>query len=819
MKFRKFTCNGLNYEVAQPVEDLEIASTRPSLSESRHPTVNRISKLAEDHGIIKPLKTSLSEGRHFSFSRRTKSVEDPIPKVPKTNAPESLHSTLIRKFQGFLHSLHDHGNPTFDFVRDFVLGMALCHGVIVSHPSIPDKPISKSNISFQSSSPDEVAIIRAAKDMGYIFTKRSSTNVHIRIHDTISADLTEMDGFETMFELLASIAFTSQRKRMSTVYRYPDGKIRLICKGADSILFIRLRVPQTDQEKSVLDTTKQHVDSFAMEGLRTLVYGYRDLSEDEYENWAARYHKASTALKDRQAAMDAVAEEIEKELILLGASAVEDQLQDGVPETLENLRRAQIKLWVLTGDKRETAVNVGYASRLLRTKSKLWVVDWETLGGDGVRKFLSLKYEELSGKKTVRNSSRENVERVGTLEQDHNVLIVDGDTLTKMEQADRMAASNSDALGQKYKPILHLLFQLGSLCDSVICCRVSPMQKALVVRCVKNEIAKGKVTLAIGDGANDIAMLREANVGVGISGREGLQAVRASDYSIARFRFLSRLLLVHGHWSYVRVSKFMFGSFYKCMTFYLTQLLFQNFTGVSGTSLYESWTLAGYNLAFSALPVIFVGVFEKDLNEETLLAQPWIYAYGQINGATGLWTIFHWLLSAIYHAFCLLFLPLSFYGIYGSYDISQTNEDSSLYRLGTIVYTAVVFVVNIKISLTESHNVAWPTALITAITIAFWFVYQGVYSIMWPRGNLGYVNYGMFASLQSSASFLFIVILTVTICMLPDIVFRVFQRTFLPTQINYWQEKQKLSRRHLETPPDQSLFSMDRKPGQNNSVP
>ncbi len=130
------------------------------------------------------------------------------------------------------------------------------------------------------------------------------------------------------------------------------------------------------------------------------------------------------------------------------------------------------------------------------------------------------------------------------------------------------------------------------------------------------------MTLAIGDGANDIAMIQASHVGVGISGREGLQAARIADYSIAQFRFLQRLLFVHGRWNYIRTGKYILATFWKEMVFYLVQALYQRYNGYTGTSLYESWSLTVFNTLFTSLPVILLGIFEKDLRADTLLAVP-----------------------------------------------------------------------------------------------------------------------------------------------------------------------------------------------------
>jgi phospholipid-translocating ATPase len=255
----------------------------------------------------------------------------------------------------------------------------------------------------------------------------------------------------------------------------------------------------------------QHIDDFATEGLRTLLYGYRFVSDDEYKEWQEVYASASTSLVNRQEKIEAAGELIETKLELLGATAIEDKLQKGVPDAIDRFRRAGIKLWMLTGDKRETAINIGYSCRLIKDYSTVIVLDHE--------------------RGELQVCMREAVAAVGKKRIAHCVLVIDGQTLTVIET----------------EPALKTMFtDVAISADSVICCRASPSQKASLVKAIRTKV-KGSVTLAVGDGANDIAMIQEAHVGIGIAGKEGLQAARTSDYSIAQFRFLLKLVLVHGH--------------------------------------------------------------------------------------------------------------------------------------------------------------------------------------------------------------------------------------------------------------------------------
>lgn len=282
-------------------------------------------------------------------------------------------------------------------------------------------------------------------------------------------------------------------------------------------------------EPLVTERCFQHINDFATEGLRTLLYSYRYLDEQEYMAWKKVYLGATTSLVDRQHLIEQAGELIEQNLELAGATAIEDKLQQGVPGAIDKLRRANIKMWMLTGDKRETAINIGHSCRLIKDYSSVTVLDHET---GQVEQHIAAAILDINA---------------GTVA--HSVIVVDGQTLSMI---------NED------KSIQTLFFDLAILADSVICCRASPSQKAGLVKAIRKRVKK-TITLAIGDGANDIAMIQEAHVGIGITGKEGLQAARTSDYSIAQFRFLTKLLLVHGRWNYIRTCKYTVGTFWKEM--------------------------------------------------------------------------------------------------------------------------------------------------------------------------------------------------------------------------------------------------------------
>lgn len=250
--------------------------------------------------------------------------------------------------------------------------------------------------------------------------------------------------------------------------------------------------------------------------------------------------------------------------------------------------------------------------------------------------------------------------------QNEIALIIDGKTLKYALSCDL----RSDFL------------QLCVSCKVVICCRVSPMQKAEVVEYVTKYTKT--VTLAIGDGANDVAMIQKAHVGVGISGAEGLQAACASDYSIAQFRFLQRLLLVHGAWNYSRMCKLILYSFYKNICLYVIELWFAIYSGWSGQILFERWSIGLYNVLFTALPPLAMGLFDKACSDEVMMTHPKLYKPSQNGQLFNVKVFWLWVVNGMIHSAILFWLPL----FICKHDILWMNgKDGGYLVVGNFVYT------------------------------------------------------------------------------------------------------------------------------------
>ncbi|KNC96780.1 phospholipid-translocating P-type ATPase, flippase, variant 2 [Spizellomyces punctatus DAOM BR117] len=460
-----------------------------------------------------------------------------------------------------------------DVMIKFGLALALCHSVI---PSVDPKT---NNLIYESQSPDESALLYGVKASGFTLLSRTKDRVNIQCL-----------GEDMSVEQLGLLDFTSDRKRMSVIVRTADG-IMLFCKGADNIVIDRLDKNSEWNPRGAIDAAEGALKHFSEEGLRTLVVAYKPLTEEEYETFRVLYDEAETSLEDREQMIAAACETVERDLRFLGCTAIEDRLQPEVPETIEYLLEAGMKVWLLTGDKMETAINIGASSRLISP-------NMDTIILDGVTdKEISSQIDQAVRNITTRTTPR------------RYALVIPGATLH------HIFLPNSP-----HPP--HLL-ALTSHCATVICCRVTPLQKALVVQLVQKNLKC--VTLAIGDGANDVSMIQAATVGVGVVGREGTQAVRASDYAIGEFRFLARLCGVHGRWSRNRLSGLVFYSFYKNFVFITVQWWFGFLCMWSGQLVYEEIFFTAFNVFFTSLPPLFFAIFDYDAPDKLLLATPPLY--------------------------------------------------------------------------------------------------------------------------------------------------------------------------------------------------
>ncbi|KAI5840221.1 phospholipid-translocating P-type ATPase [Morchella snyderi] len=822
------------------------------------PEPHRTRKSFGDMAYIQQVETTLPKSS-LDGRLRNKSSSNSL-QWRSTAIPQKAQPQLST--MDLLYYLQNHPHTFFARkARFFLLSIALCHTCI---PEVDDD----GNITYQAASPDELALVRAAQELGYITIDRQINKISIKTfpNGPMGEPLIED------YEILEVIEFSSKRKRMSIIVRMPNGKFCVFCKGADTTIIelLRLRdlakqkaleverrankrksleaqevirrtsmqrtsiggrssiggrpsfggpgrpsmstnrlkpiqdefsdwlrdkeqdvdMSSTDDESihsrpsaqfanrhsiafgeinvplereisedmvdeniaadeaKVVERCFAHINDFATDGLRTLLYAHRFLDEQEYTGWKKIYAEATTSLVDRQSLIEKAADMIERDFELGGATAIEDKLQKGVPETIDKLRRAGIKLWMLTGDKRETAINIGHSCRLIKDYSNIIVLDKR----DGYieRKMAEAILEINAGKVA------------------HSVVVVDGGTLASIDEDETLKS---------------LFFDIAIITDSVICCRASPSQKASLVKTIRTKVNKS-VTLAIGDGANDIAMIQEAHVGIGITGKEGLQAARVSDYSMAQFRFLLKFLLVHGRWNYVRICKYTVGTFWKELLFYLTQALFQRSNGFTGTSFYESWSLSMFNTLFTSLPVIILGIFEKDLSPATLLAVPELYRKGQLNEGFNFRIYLGWMFLASSQAVLNYYMMFTLYA-------PRLTVDNGIYAMGVITYSVVVTLVSAKLQLLETHNKTVIVAATFVLSVGGWFLWNIILGETYSNNVIYNVKDGILRRFGKDLTWWLVYIFCLSACLILDLALISIRAAFWPTDVDVFQEIEK----------------------------
>ncbi|KAI9198313.1 hypothetical protein LWI28_013685 [Acer negundo] len=631
-------------------------------------------------------------------------------------------------------------------VTMFFRVLALCHTGI---PLEDDQTDHK--LKYEAESPEEVSFLIASQEFGFQFCRRTQSTMVLKEIDPSSKKVLERE-----YKLLNLLEFSSSRKRMSVIVSDEDGQIFLLCKGADSIIFNKLGENGTLYQQE----TTSHLSNYAEDGFRTLAFAYRKIEMGEYKHWNKIFTQAKTTIgPEREELLEKALEMIEKDLILLGVAAVEDKLQKGVPECIDKLAQAGLKIWLLTGDKKETAINIGFACSLLRQDMKQFDISLSKEAESNNQ--LKASKEEILGQ--IESSYRLMYE-----ESDEHAafgLVIDGKALE--------IALRSDVQDK--------FLQLAVNCASVLCCRVSPKQKALITRLVKEYT--GKTTLAIGDGANDVGMIQEADIGVGISGMEGMQAVMASDFSLPQFRFLERLLIVHGHWCYKRISRMVLYFVYKNIAFGLTLFYYELYTSFSGEVLYDDWYMVTFNVMLTSLPVIALGAFEQDVSADVCLQFPALYRQGQKNVHFNWSRIIGWILNGIV-ASLVIFLANIY--ILSPNAFRKEGETADISHLGAITYTCIIWTVNCQIALIINHF-TWIQHLFIWGSIVLWYIFLLGYSFLPPN----YSNRAFHIFLEAIGGapiYWMVTLLVVIVSLLPYFLHIAIQRTFYPMDDHVIQE-------------------------------
>lgn len=719
-------------------------------------------------------------GKHYRNSSMvdvtTKDTETAEP-IPLSRKGRKLKSdiTVDPELMGLLHKGLD-GSEKIS-AHEFFLTLAACNTVIPipSQSSYQGTEIDEDleAIEYQGESPDEEALVAAACAYGYILFERTSGHIAV-----------DVNGEKLRLDVLGLHEFDSVRKRMSVVIRFPNNDVKVLVKGADTSMLSILREDPENDDLSLI--TQRHLNEYSSEGLRTLVLAARDLKGEELEEWQSMYEDATTSLADRSLKLRQTASLVESNLRLLGATGIEDKLQEGVPETIESLRQAGIKVWVLTGDKQETAISIALSCKLLtadmhqiiingtsESECKMLLSEAKTkygvkCGGFRTQSFKLKKGDESDFVEVLAESKLSNLPP----EDDGNpqltmggplALIIDGNSLVYILERDLESE----------------LFDLATSCRVVLCCRVAPLQKAGIVDLIKSRT--DDMTLAIGDGANDVSMIQMADVGVGICGQEGRQAVMASDFAMGQFRFLKRLLLVHGHWNYQRMGYLVLYNFYRNAVFVFMLFWYILCAAFSTTSALTDWSSVFYSVIYTSIPTIVVGIMDKDLSHKTLLQYPKLYEAGHRQEGYNSYLFWIMMADTIWQSLVLFCVP--------RFAFKETTID--IWSMGSLWTVAVVILVNIHLAMDIQRWV-----LYTHISI--WGSVVITYACVVVLDSIPvFPNYGTIYELAKQPTYWFSILLIIVVALLPRFTIKAIYRIFRPSDIQIAREAEILRKRRF----------------------
>ncbi|OZJ03159.1 hypothetical protein BZG36_03891 [Bifiguratus adelaidae] len=521
-------------------------------------------------------------------------------------------------------------------IRDITLALSLCHNVT---------PVTGNDgeVTYQASSPDEVAIVRWTEQVGLALVYRDINEIHLR----------SPSGDVLQYQVLHIFPFSSETKRMGIIVRDKlSREITFFEKGADVVM---MRIVQYN------DWLEEECGNMAREGLRTLVIGRKKLSEETYQTFSKNYHEAETSITDRNARKQEVVEQyLETDLELLGLTGVEDKLQDGVKTSLELLRNAGLKIWMLTGDKIETATCIAVSSKLVSRNQTIHQI----------------------AKLTSPDAAMDELDILRP--KSDCALVIDGSSL--------------DLFLEHLKDEF---IEIAVRLPVVVCCRCSPTQKADITRLLRKYTKKR--VMCIGDGGNDVSMIQAADVGVGIVGKEGRQASLAADFSVSQFSHITKLLLWHGRNSYKRSAKLAQFVIHRGLIISVMQAVFSAFFYFAPIALYQGMLIVGYATIYTMAPV-FSLVLDQDVSEDVALLYPELYKDLTKGRSLSYKTFFTWLLISVYQGGAIMILSILLF------------EDEFIHIV-SISFTALIFneLLMVALEITTWHRIMVIAEFVTVI--------------------------------------------------------------------------------------------------------
>ena len=634
-------------------------------------------------------------------------------------------------------------SSSLSYMHEFWVALALTNECIVKY--------DKDDIKYMGMSPDDLELVKAAMNQGYKLIETSKDTKTIKIGEN-----------NYSYEILKVLGFSSERKRMSIIVK-DKTSIKLYIKGADCEISKRLSKSSLKNENYKI--ISNGLIEYSKKGLRTLMVAYRKINNEDYVSWVNKLHEDELNIENKQKLIDRLYDIIENNLTLIGGTVVEDKLQDNVPETIKELRAAGIKIWVLTGDKLDTAKNIGYSCNLLSQGQKLFTLkvmddDEKIVMEDPFKEmnnffrqfheFINelVKKYNLDSKFFYGSNINNNFHGTNSLGLGgNNIEIISEQSKSQSDNISEKSCNSTIINNEIFKvlkekkilepfsiiieaPILCGLFKdeeatnrflnIAYHSNTVICCRVSPSQKSQVIQRMK-EFDENAITLAIGDGGNDVSMIMEANIGIGIYGEEGLSAVQASDFAIGEFKLLRRLLFIHGRTDLYRISKMILYFFYKNFIFTMTQFYFSFLCLSSGQTIVDDWYITCYNLIFTALPLCVRAITDSDinLNDKIITNKNLALLYKENRDKYKVFTFTHLLVKLI-KGIIISFLV---YILGQPGEILLNGYNKNLWYLSLKSYICILVIVSMNI-LIESHFISYLLPLSIGITtFAFFFIF------------------------------------------------------------------------------------------------
>ena len=611
-----------------------------------------------------------------------------------------------------------------DLIENYWYALALCHSCSVQINEEGEE-------DYICVSPDSIELVKTAKFQGFHLSKSESASIKKLL-------LGEYDESSIEFELLQLIEFSSDRKRETVIIKDNKGLIRLYCKGADSIIKARISPNSPEQ---ILKQGEYYVDRFSKIGFRTLFVAMKVLSQNEYDSFAKEVKEASTSLDNKDQLLAKAYEKVENNLYIIGATIVEDKLQENVPETIRDLRLANIKIWMLTGDKMDTAENIAKSCNLINEEMKIFRLCGDKHSGyenaiTSITEF-QLQFREYKG----RYNSMSEPGQFG--------ILIDEKMLAKILPQDKNTSNQPKTFGNKVSNVFKktvdvmrdkhesnhsnmeissdddekLFMNIAKNAASVVCCRVSPSQKSKVVLMMKR-FYPSAVTLAIGDGGNDVPMIMEAHIGVGIYGEEGMRAVQSSDYAIGEFQFLRSLLLFHGRTNYIRNSECVKYFFYKNFCFTLMQFIFGFYCNFTGQTIIDDWFISCFNLLFTSLPLGARALLDHDVkpSDGIVVNQmlPFLYSENRENPIFTMPKFFLTLIKGAVHC-CIIYFFIIY--LYKQDSINSDGKMGGLWFVSVNLFTCVLIVVSVDLIIFTKYHTIINFVIMLVFTIIAYIIF------------------------------------------------------------------------------------------------